>query len=125
MSYRLLLSLITLILSSTSFAAGVFEGVYKCVGTDPYLEKTYTGTVTITQQNTVYRLNMDYDTGEKALGTGGQYDSTLLSVVFQDTDDLKKVGLEQYKFSKDKKTIQGYWVYLGHDKLGKEVCTKE
>jgi hypothetical protein len=47
-----------------------------------------------------------------------------MSVVFQDKKDLKHVGLEQYTFSADRKNIQGYWVYLGEDKLGSEVCEK-
>ena len=111
---------------ATSAIVPSFVGVYKCKGIDPYLnDKTYTGTVTVTQQNTVYRLEMDYDTGEKAIGTGGLYDQHLLSVVFQDTTDPKHVGLEQYHFTDDYKTMSGYWVYLGNDKLGKEICDKQ
>jgi hypothetical protein len=68
---------------------------------------------------------MSYDTGEKALGTGGLYDKHLLSVVFQDTSDPHHVGLEQYHFTEDYKTMSGYWVYLGKDKLGKEICDKQ
>ncbi len=52
-----------------------FAGVYRCRGIDPYLNQSYTGTVVVTPQNTVYSLRMEYDTGEVAIGTGGQYDS--------------------------------------------------
>ena len=57
--------------------------------------------------------------------TAGLYDNNTLAVVFQDAKDLKKVGLERYSYSEDHKKIQGYWVYLGKDKLGQEVCEKE
>lgn len=101
-----------------------FAGTYKCEGFDPYLNKNYTGTIRIIQQNTVYRLEMEYDTGEKATGTAGLFDRNTISVVFQDTEDPKKIGLERYSYSKDFKKIQGYWVYLHQDKLGTEVCEK-
>lgn len=123
MKYRfaLLLGLV----SSSVFAASTFEGVYQCEGTDPYLNKKYSGTLTITPQNTVYQISMKYDTGEELRGTGGQYNNQLLSVVFQDVHDLKKTGLEQYQWSEDKTRMGGYWVYLGKDKLGTEVCEKK
>jgi hypothetical protein len=105
-------------------AAPVFQGDYKCAGYDPYIKKHYTGTVSIREQNTVYKILMQYDTGEKLVATGGQYNEQLMSVVFQDPSNLKKVGLEQYTFADDRKKIQGYWVYLGQDKLGSEVCEK-
>jgi hypothetical protein len=111
--------------SSNCFAQmGDFAGTYHCYGFDPYLNKKYTGSIVITPQNTVYSLKMKYDTGEEAVGTAGLYDEDTISVVFQDTKDLKKVGLERYSYSSDHKRIQGYWVYLGQDKLGKEVCEK-
>ncbi len=120
--FTLLFSLLCWTLSV--FAEPNFSGTYKCVGFDPYLNKNYSGTIRIIPQNTVYRLEMEYDTGEKANGTGGLYDADTISVVFQDTKDLKKVGLEQYSYAADKTKIEGYWVYLGQDKLGKEVCEK-
>lgn len=107
-----------------AFAASPFEGKYKCQGTDPYLNKKYSGTLTITPQNTVYKISMKYDTGEELRGTGGQYNNELLSVVFQDVRDLKKVGLEQYQWGSSQKEMGGYWVYLGKDKLGSEVCER-
>lgn len=67
---------------------------------------------------------MMYDTGEISQGTAGLWDETSLAVVFQDRKDPKKIGLERYTYSKDHEKIQGYWVYLGGDKLGKEVCEK-
>ena len=67
---------------------------------------------------------MKYDTGENYRATGGQYNEELLSVVFQDMKDLKKVGLEQYRWSKGKKEMGGFWVYLGEDKLGTEICER-
>lgn len=109
----------------TSVAApAVFVGDYKCIGNDPYLNKEYTGTIKVRQKNAVYSIEMKYDTGEKLIGTGGQYNEQLMSVVFQDPKNLKKVGLEQYTFTADKKAIQGYWIYLGQDKLGTETCEK-
>lgn len=114
-----------LICNTTSFAMLNFVGTYNCKGFDPYLNKAYSGVVKITQQNTVYRLEMKYDTGENAVGTGGLYDDDTIAVVFQDTKDLKKVGLERYTYSNDLRRIEGYWVYLGQDKLGKEICEKE
>ncbi len=102
----------------------VFVGTYSCTGTDPYLNKSYSGTVVVAQQNTVYKLTMKYDTGESYIATGGQYDPTLMSVVFQDIQNLKRVGLEQYTLTDDKNTMQGYWVYLGESKLGTEICKR-
>lgn len=123
----MLRKLTALVLAScvtTCFAAYDFTGSYSCKGFDPYLNKDYSGTVKITQQKSVYRLTMSYDTGEEADGTGGLYDDNTIAVVFQDTKDLKKVGLERYSLSDDGKSIQGYWVYLREDKLGTEVCTR-
>jgi hypothetical protein len=100
-----------------------FAGTYKCKGTDPYLNKEYSGTVKISHQNTVYRLEMHYD-DEYSVGTGGLFDQDTLAVVFQNTKKPKLIGLERYAYSEDHKTIYGYWVYLGKDKLGKEVCEK-
>lgn len=112
-------------LSTRVFAADpIFQGNYQCTGFDPYLNKKYTGTLSVRQQHAVYKIEMKYNTGEKLIGTGGQYNEEVMSVVFQDPKNLKKVGLEQYTFSSDKKTIQGYWVYLGKDKLGSEICEK-
>jgi hypothetical protein len=107
------------------YADADFTGTYRCHGYDPYLKQNYKGTVIIKPQNTVYSLKMTYDTGEDANGTGGLFDPNTLSVVFQDTKDLKKVGLERYEVSEDKRHIAGYWVYLGQDQLGTEVCKKE
>lgn len=101
-----------------------FSGVYDCHGTDPYLKKDYTGTVTVVQQHSVYRLDMRYSTGDNYIGTGGQYNPTLMFVAFQDTKDSHRVGLEQYTLTDDKSTIEGYWVYLKEDKLGTEVCKR-
>lgn len=67
---------------------------------------------------------MSYNTGESAIGTGGLYDPDSLAVVFQDTKNLKIVGLERYSLSDDKQKIQGYWVYLSKDKLGTETCER-
>lgn len=124
MKHRLLF-LLLFTLSTHSYAASDFIGTYKCHGFDPYRNKEYSGTVIVRQQNTVYSLDMNYDTGDHDLGTGGQYDPSLMSVVFQDPKNLKSVGLEQYTFSADSKTMSGYWVYLGKDKLGTEVCIKQ
>jgi hypothetical protein len=100
-----------------------FAGTYKCKGTDPYLNKEYSGTIKIIHQNTVYRLEMHYD-DEDSVGTGGLFNQDTLAVVFQNTKKLKLIGLERYAYSDDHKIIYGYWVYLGKDKLGKEVCEK-
>jgi hypothetical protein len=113
-------------ITSASDNAPSFAGTYHCKGHDPYLNKDYSGTVEITPQNTVYNLVMKYDLDtEVDHGTGGMYDKTLLSVVFQNEKDLKKVGLEQYHLSDDLSQISGFWVYLGHDKLGTEICTRD
>ena len=116
--------LLPLVLSQVAFASN-FIGTYHCNGFDPYLNKKYAGTVKVEQQNAVYKITMLYDTGEKYLATGGQYNEELLSVVFQQVGHLKVVGLEQYHLSEDKNTMGGYWVYLGKDKLGSEVCTRD
>lgn len=109
----------------TNLYASSFLGTYHCKGHDPYLNRDYTGTMVIKQQNTVYTISMKYDTGEKYRATGGQYNDELMSVVFQDIKNLRHVGLEQYHFMADKNQIGGFWVYLGEDKLGKEICTRQ
>ncbi len=118
------LLLLSLSLCQLAFASN-FIGSYHCNGFDPYLNKKYSGTVKVEQQNAVYKITMLYDTGEKYVATGGQYNEELLSVVFQQVGDLKVVGLEQYHLSEDKNAMGGYWVYLGKDKLGSEVCTRD
>lgn len=128
-----LISCLLILIPTLSFAADgfqdnvsetAFSGVYDCKGSDPYLKRDYTGVVTIAQQNSVYRLEMTYDTGDKYVGTGGQYDPKLMFVAFQDIKNPNRVGLEQYTLTDDKSTIQGFWVYLKDDKLGKEVCKR-
>lgn len=124
MRNKFFILLFCLLFFSTSYADYEFEGTYRCAGYDPYLNKDYSGTVHIVRYNTVFNLLMEYDTGEVARGTAGLWDSLTLAVVFQDLKNLENIGLERYSFSKDHKRIQGYWVYLGRDKLGKEVCQK-
>ncbi len=125
MRHRFFIVLALLFLASICFAAvPSFEGVYSCKGFDPYLNTDYSGTVRIVRNNEVYQLLMEYSTGEIARGTAGRWDDITLAVVFQDLKNLENIGLERYTFSKDYKRIQGYWVYLGRDKLGKEVCEK-
>jgi len=105
--------------------ASAFLGTYKCTGHDPYLNEDYKGTLVVKQQNTVYSITMTYNTGEKYKGTGGQYNEELMSVVFQDPKNPKIVGLEQYHMAPDHKTMGGFWVYLGKDKLGRESCIRQ
>lgn len=101
-----------------------FAGTYQCKGTDPYLNQNYSGTVKIITQNTVYHLEMDYG-DEHSVGTAGLFDEASLAVVYQNKKDPKLIGLERYSYVNSEHTkIQGYWVYLGKDKLGKEVCEK-
>ncbi|MCE3238121.1 MAG: hypothetical protein K0R24_1102 [Gammaproteobacteria bacterium] len=114
-----------LFLSLNCFGEPDFAGVYNCKGFDPYINKVYSGKIQIAHYNTVYNVAMQYDTGEKSIGTAGIWDNETIAVVFQNTHDPKIAGLERYSYSKDHKKIQGYWVYLGKDKLGKEVCEKE
>jgi hypothetical protein len=102
-----------------------FGGTYTCQGYDPYLNRSYTGSIVIYPDETVYKLDMVYDTGDKDIGTGGMYDKDLLSVVFQSRKDLKHVGLEQYHFTDNNTKISGFWVYLGKNKLGREVCERD
>lgn len=116
--------LLLMFFSTYSFAMSEFEGTYRCAGFDPYLNKDYSGTVRIVRYNTVYNLLMEYDTGEVARGTAGLWDSSTLAVVFQDLKNLQNIGLERYSFSADRTRIQGYWVYLGNYKLGKEICQR-
>ncbi len=112
-------------LASSCFAEPHFEGVYRCKGFDPYLNREYSGTIKIVHYNTVYNVLMKYDTGEVSRGTAGLWDENTIAVVFQDIKKLENIGLERYTYSKDRKKIEGYWVYLGKDKLGKEVCEKQ
>lgn len=121
---RITIALLGSLVISPCFAAYDFIGTYKCRGYDPYLERSYTGIVKIEQQNTVYKLSMKYDTGEEAVGTAGLFDPDTISVVFQDKNNPKLIGLERYAVSKDGKSIEGYWVYLNQDKLGTEQCEK-
>jgi hypothetical protein len=117
--------LLLCLVAPTAFAVEAeFVGKYHCEGQDPYLKKHYSGTVTVKHENAVYQLDMDYGTGERSRGTGGQWNPMLMSVVFQDTEHKNHIGLEQYQFNQDKTVMQGYWVYLGYDKLGSEVCKR-
>lgn len=123
MQYKIF-AIFLLLWSVTSFAEPGFEGTYQCKGFDPYLNRGYSGTVHIVPYNTVYNVIMTYDTGEKARGTAALWDDNTIAVVFQNISNPKVIGLERYSYTKDHKKIQGYWVYLGKDKLGKEICEK-
>ena len=122
---RKLVIITAMLVSQSAFAFHDFTGTYKCTGHDPYLNRDYHGTVTISQQNTVYKILMKYNTGEEYDATGGQYSDDLLSVVFQDKNNLKIVGLEQYRYDEKYNAMGGFWVYLGKDKIGTETCKKE
>jgi hypothetical protein len=125
---KMILLTVFLIFSHNAFSQNAspaaFIGTYHCSGYDPYLDRNYTGTVKIEEQGPVYKMSMEYDTGEKYNATGGQYNEELLSVVFQDLSDPHIVGLEQYHLLDDKKSMGGFWVYLGKNKLGRETCTR-
>lgn len=178
MKHKILIASL-LSVSTLTFAASSIEGSYKCQGTDPYTNKNYTGTVTISASSNaivnpnlnapvnpnpnapvnagadasdapikapeeiktapdalkassdsaavgseaVFQLSMNYETGEKSLGTGF-LDNNLLSVVFQDTASADKIGLQHYTYSEATKELKGNWVYLGKDKVGQETCVK-
>jgi hypothetical protein len=116
------LAILMLCVSGSAFAAD-FTGSYKCTGSDPYLHENYGGTVVITKDNDVYQLEMDYTTGEKSTGTAIEHGDNTLFVTFQDKENSKNIGLQQYtKDGNDK--MSGNWVYLGHNKIGKESCEK-
>jgi hypothetical protein len=117
-------ALLFMLFSGTALAAD-FAGTYTCHGYDPYKDRNYSGSVVIYPDKAVYKLDMVYDTGDKDIGTGGKYNDDLLSVVFQSRKDLKQVGLEQYHFTDDDTKISGFWVYLGQNKLGREVCERD
>jgi hypothetical protein len=117
-------ALLILLFCGTALAAD-FAGTYTCHGYDPYMDRNYSGSVVIFPDKTVYKLDMVYDTGDKDIGTGGKYSDDLLSVVFQSRKDLKQVGLEQYHFTDNDTKISGFWVYLGKNKLGREVCERD
>lgn len=121
---KILFTILMSLSASNCFANFDFTGSYECQGYDPYLKTKYTGVIIIKQQKTVYSVKMAYSTGEEANGTAGLYDDNTIAVVFQDTKDLKKVGLERYSLSEDENQIEGYWVYLGGDQLGTEICKK-
>jgi len=123
--YSVLLFFFLVLKTSFSYALVDFEGTYACAGVDPYENKDYKGIIKIIRQPPVYQLEMDYDDGDHLVGTAGLFDNDALAVVFQNTKKKELIGLERYSFSDKKhKKIQGYWVYLGQEKLGKEVCEK-
>jgi hypothetical protein len=100
--------------STQGFTASEIEGSYMCKGTDPYINKNYAGIITVRAQdndeensdesgtassddNSVFQLTMNYETGEKSLGTGF-FSNNLLSVVFQDTASADIIGLQYYSY---------------------------
>ncbi len=120
------LLLIVFFVAPTVFAADAdsIEGTYKCKGSDPYINKDYTGTVTITKNGKVYNFDMHYYTGEASKGTG-LLRNDMLMLVCQDPANVKdSTCIEYYAISKHDKKLVGEWVYLGKNKIGKETCSK-
>lgn len=117
------MNLLLIAIPSISYSAPL-EGSYRCEAQDPFLNKSYKGTVTIKKSHQTYSLEMNYDIGEKYKGTG-ILSGNLLSIVFQDTVNPENIGVVQfYKLSDDNKVLEGHWTYLGKDKTGTETCTR-
>jgi carboxylesterase type B len=100
------------------------KNVFKCQGTDPYMKQDYSGLVTISRSGDVYNLQMDYDTGEKAQGTGILHDSEL-SVVFRDANNPSNMGIQIYKITDRNKKMEGQWAYINKPMIGFETCEKK
>ena len=131
-----IISLSLLVLSFSAFAADAdtstqpmsdilgVKNIFKCQGVDPLLKQEYSGLITISKNGDVYNLQMDYDTGEKSIGTGILKDRTL-SVIFKDANNASNTGVQLYVITDHNKRLEGDWVYLGRNSIGKETCVKK
>jgi hypothetical protein len=100
------------------------KNVFKCSGVDPLLKQEYSGLITISRNGEVYNLQMDYDTGEKSLGTGILRGHTL-SVIFKDANNSSNLGVQLYVITDHNRRLEGDWVYIGKNSIGKEICQKK
>ena len=104
-----------------------FEGTYDIKGYDPYEKMPYEGTLTIKKdKNGVYQAHWDFiENGAhyQDIGTGVKSDSDKISFVFEGVEGSEEVGLQLYKV-KNSTTLEGPFILLNRNVMGKETITK-
>jgi len=117
---------ITVLLSLTTLLwAGEkdpFLGTFQVIGTSPGAEGEYQGTLTITNQGSVYNLSW-------TIGQGGTYEGIGLKVgdqlsVAYWTNGNASCGVVVYKASSDG-SLSGVWAPQGETRTGTEKGTRQ
>ena len=104
------------------------EGTYLGTGIDPYLQKPYTSKTVITKDlNDVYQATWnEEEDGEKYTFTGtGLKVGDQVNFIFKgvSVEDSLTIGLQNYKISGN--TLEGSFVYLNKNLVGKEKLVKQ
>jgi hypothetical protein len=104
-----------------------FEGTYDIKGYDPYEKMPYEGTLTIKKdKNGVYQASWDFienGTHYQDTGTGLKSDDDKISFIFEGVEGSEELGLQLYKV-KNSNTLEGPFVLLSRNLVGKETITK-
>ena len=112
--------ILVIVLSFPVFAtAGGIEGIYNCNGTNPDGTGGYEGTVSIIQNNDIYKVTWTLGSSVY-LGTGFLINDTL-SIGYSDSSK-SWFGVIVYKVKGNK--LEGKWITLGNEKAGSETLTR-
>jgi hypothetical protein len=104
-----------------------FEGTYDVQGYDPYEKMDYQGSLTIKKdKNGVYQANWLLKEGKNQyndIGTGLKISDDTISFIFKDNQGGSDEGVQIYT-RMDDKTLEGPWVLLSKNLVGKETLIK-
>jgi hypothetical protein len=111
----------------SAIAAYCFEGTYDVSGNDPYDKMDYSGSLTIKKdKNAVYQTKWVLKEGGKQYrynGTGLSLDDKTISFIYKDSQTGSEEGLQIY-MRKDEQTLEGPFVILDKNLVGKETITQ-
>lgn len=113
-----LIAVVILSLPIFAFAGGI-EGVYDCKGAGPGGAGAYEGTVSIIENNDIYKVTWTLGSSVY-LGTGFLINDTL-SIGYSDSSK-SWFGVIVYKVKGNK--LKGKWITLGNEKAGSEMLTR-
>jgi hypothetical protein len=117
--------------SSAAQAMVSIDGTYSCSVTDLTLAQSShaTGRFAIKKNGEIYAISQLNADGTQPVPNEynifGIRSENILSLAYQKVNDAKIFGVEQFKISKDGKTLHGTFVYFNQlDKKNSEVCKR-
>ena len=119
MNIRMALILFVILSLPIAAFAGGIEGIYDCKGINPGGAGAYEGTVSIIENNDIYKVTWTLGSSVY-LGTGLLIND-MLSVGYSDSSK-SWFGVIVYSVKGNK--LKGKWITLGNEKAGTETLTR-